>query len=272
MKIALTGATGLVGRALHAGLTRAGHEVTALSRPLFDLGKPPPPLSGHHALIHAGFYHEPGKYRGGEGNDPKTFTRLNVDGTLALLNQAKRDGITTILFLSSRAVYGDYPPGTRLDETMPPRPDTLYGQVKWTIEQALPDFAPNTASLRATGIYGPGENHKWTQLFADFLNGKPITPRVATELHADDVTQAAQILLTQHGHHRLNASDLLLDRHDLLTKVAHLTGCPHPPPPRADASQVSEMNTTALRALGWIPGGTQLLKTSLPALLPPSSL
>lgn len=270
MKIALTGATGLVGRALANGLRAAGHDVTALSRPTFDLAGPIPSLAGHDALIHAGFAHIPGKYRGGEGDDPATFTKLNVDGSLNLFARARRDGVTRILFLSSRAVYGAYPPGTPLHEKLPPRPDTLYGQVKWAVEQALPNYAPHTISLRATGIYGPGPGHKWSALFNDFRAGRPIPPRVATELHADDLTQAANIGLTLPGHHRLNVSDLMLDRHDLLREIARLTQCPHPLPYRADPTQISAMDTTQLRATGWHPGGWPKLIATLPALLPSS--
>lgn len=267
MKIALTGASGLVGRFIAQGVRQAGHTVTPLTRPGFDLGAPPPPLAGHDALIHAGFAHVPGKYRGGEGDDPETFRRLNVDGTLRLLARARADGVAHLVFLSSRAVYGAYPPGTTLHEDLPPRPDTLYGEVKRVIEQALPDFAPHTASLRATGVYGPGAGHKWGGLFADFLRGVPIAPRVATEVHGADLAQAAMLALRAGGHRVLNVSDLVLDRHDLLAEVAQRTGCAHPLPPRAGADTLSAMDCTRLRGLGWQPGGWPLLRRALDAML-----
>ena len=77
---------------------------------------------------------------------------------MRLFEAAREAGVGRVVFLSSRAVYGDYPAGTRLDEDMEPRPDTLYGHVKREGEAALARLAgPGFAgvSLRVTGVYGP---------------------------------------------------------------------------------------------------------------------
>ncbi|WP_136682715.1 NAD-dependent epimerase/dehydratase family protein [Falsirhodobacter xinxiangensis] len=244
MRVAITGGTGLVGRFMVDAARAAGYEVIL---PRFRLGDAV--AIDADALIHCAFAHAPGKYRGGEGDDPEGFRRANVDGTLRLFDGFR--GRT--VFLSTRAVYGDYPAGTVLREDMPPRPDTLYGQVKAEVELHA------TVSLRATGVYGPGPGHKWESLFADHLAGRPIAPRVATEVHGDDLAQAALIALDR-GEGAYNVSDLLLDRHDLL---AELGGTP---PARSDA-KVSEMDCTRLRDIGWRPGGWERLRASLPAML-----
>lgn len=280
MKIALTGGTGLVGRFIAEAARAAGHEVTLLSRTPpagglhYDLCGEVPDLSGHDALIHAAFQHEPGRYRGGEGADPAAFLAANRDGSLRLFAAARKAAVARALFLSTRAVYGDHPPGTVLTEETELRPDTLYGQMKADVEQGLaalssPGFS--TASLRATGVYGPGTNHKWTSLFKTFRAETPIPPRVATEVHGADLAASALLLLNAPAEalkpHAFNVSDLTLDLHDLLAEVARLTGCTAPLPPRADAAQVSAMDCTRLRALGWRPGGWPLLRASLPAML-----
>jgi len=280
MKIALTGGTGLVGRFLAEAARAAGHQVTLLSRSpppdglRYDLAGEVPDLAGHDALIHAAFQHEPGRYRGGEGTDPVGFLAANRDGSLRLFAAARAAGLARALFLSTRAVYGDHPAGTVLTEGLELRPDTLYGQMKADVEQGLaalssPNFS--TASLRATGVYGPGPGHKWTGLFADFRAGRPIAPRVATEVHGDDLAAAALLLLEAPAEalapQAFNVSDLTLDLHDLLAEVARLTGCAAPLPPRADAARVSAMDCTRLRALGWQPGGWPRLRASLPAML-----
>lgn len=291
MRLAITGASGLVGRFIAEEALAAGDEVLSLSRnaPLpgffsapvvhhpWELNGEPPALEGCDALVHLAFRHEPGRYRGGEGRDPEGFRRANLDGTQRLFEAARRGGVHRVLFLSSRAVYGDYPPGTRLAENMPPRPDTLYGEVKWQAEQALaalaaPGFA--TASLRATGIYGPagpGQRHKWTDLFEDFRAARPIAPRVATELHGTDLATAIRLLLTcpanRLGGRAFNTSDIMLDRRELLNEVAQLTGCASPLPPPGDARRVSEMECARLHNLGWQPGGMALLRESLPVML-----
>ncbi|RYH11808.1 NAD(P)-dependent oxidoreductase [Tropicimonas sp. IMCC6043] len=293
MRLAITGATGLVGHFVVEEALAAGDAVLTLARtppapgrfsaPVerarFDLTEDPPPLAGCDALIHLGFSHLPGRYRGGEGDDPEGFRRANLDGTLRLFEAARRDGVERILFLSSRAVYGDYPPGTRLTEQLPPRPDTLYGAVKLQAEQALAKMhAPGlaTASLRATGVYGPpgpGQRHKWADLFEEFRDGRNIAPRVASEVHGADLAVAIRLLLTAPpdllGGRSFNVSDMLLDRRDLLAELAALTGITTPLPDRGNAACVSRMTCTRLRSLGWQPGGIDRLRASLPAMLPP---
>jgi nucleoside-diphosphate-sugar epimerase len=165
-------------------------------------------------------------------------------------------------------------PGATLRETDRVLAGTLYGQVKHATEQMLDAFADQgmrPVSLRATGVYGAapgGGDHKWSGLFRDFLAGETIAPRVATEVHGADLAAAVALLLATPETERLyNVSDILLDRHDLLARVAALAGCPHPPPERADPAPLAVMATDRLRALGWRPGGLARLEADLPALL-----
>ncbi|MGR3593798.1 MAG: NAD-dependent epimerase/dehydratase family protein [Limimaricola soesokkakensis] len=281
MKIALTGASGLVGRFLLRGLASRGHEVATLGRRPVDraewrgwqLGETAP-LDGCDALVHAAFSHLPGRYRGGEGDDPEGFLRLNRDGSLRLFAEAQAADLGRVIFLSSRAVYGDYPPGTELTEDLPPRPDTLYGEMKWAVEQGLSALAGTgfaTASLRATGIYGPEPDHKWRGLFETFLANAPVAPRVATELHGDDLAAAAALLLEVPegplAQRSFNASDITLDRRDLLERVARVAGRGGALPERADASRVSAMRCDRLRELGWRPRGMEGLDAALREML-----
>ena len=291
MKLAVTGASGLVGRFIVEEAIAAGDEVLSLSRTppapgffsapvehrAYDLTAEPPALDGCDALVHLAFLHEPGRYRGGEGADAAGFRHANLDGSLRLFEAARRMGVKRVLFLSTRAVYGGYPAGTRLGEEMEPRPDTLYGEVKLAAEQALaalagPGFA--TASLRATGVYGPagpGQRHKWADLFDDFRAGRPIAPRVATEVHGADLAAAVRLLLTCAPEglsgQSFNLSDIVLDRRRLLSEVARLCKIAAPLPECADASRVSAMDCARLSALGWRPGGWARLTASLPAML-----
>lgn len=266
--IALTGATGLVGQWLRplADLTLGRH---GADRP-FSLTGPAPDLSGVTTLIHAAFTHEPGKYRGGEGSDPDGFVAANLHGTIRLFDAAAAQGVRRIVFLSSRAVFDALPEGTNLPETLPAAPKSLYGQVKQQAEEHLFTLPLTGLSLRATGIYGPQPGHKWTDLFADYLSGKPVAPRRATEVHGADLTAAMRLLLSETtsgtASGPVHLSDILLDRHDLLAEVQALTGCPHPLPERSDAP-VSQLHCDHLRHLGWQPGGMERLRASLPEML-----
>jgi nucleoside-diphosphate-sugar epimerase len=288
MRIAVTGATGFIGHHTVAHLLTHGHAVTALGRrpslhaaaafTPFHLDGPPTDLRAQDVLVHAALSHVPGRYRGGEGDAPDAFLRRNLAGTLRLFEAARDQGVPRILFLSSRAVYGDYPPGTPLHEGLSPRPDTLYGVVKAQAEDALARLAyPElvVASLRATGVYGPpvpGIPHKWTGVLDDFAHGRPITPRAATEVHADDLAEAIRLLATAApaalAPKVFNVSDFVLDLHDLLSDYAALTGIAAPLPPRADPAAVSAMTTERLRRLGWSPSGPARLRETLTALAP----
>jgi NAD(P)-dependent dehydrogenase (short-subunit alcohol dehydrogenase family) len=137
----VSGGTGYVGRFIVEELLAAGHEVTLMgrrppadgffSRPvefrplsLEPDGISPALLEAADFFVHGAFDHVPGKYRSGEGDDPEGFRRRNLDGSRALFEAARAAGVRRIVFLSSRAVYGTYPPGTWLDEKDEPRPWT----------------------------------------------------------------------------------------------------------------------------------------------------
>jgi nucleoside-diphosphate-sugar epimerase len=257
MHVLVTGATGTVGRFVVSALTQAGHRITTLGRGAdvrWTLADPAPRLPPADALVHLALAHVPGAYRGGEGDDPDTFRRLNLEGTLRLFDAA---GDARVVFLSSRAVYGDHRRGETLRETDPPAPDSLYGVVKLEAERAL---GPRGAAIRATGVYG---GDKWQPLFAAYLRGDPIPPRAATELHGADLAAAVLLLLAAPETGAFNASDLLLDRHNLLARVQALTGCPHPPPPCAEGPPPGVMACDRLRALGWHRGGWPRLEAWL---------
>jgi len=220
-----------------------------------------------NAVVHCAFAHQQGRYRGGEGDDPVGFRSANVDASLALANTARQSGVERFIFLSSRAVYDGFPPGSILAEDLHVAPTTLYGEVKRDVETglaALDDDHFKTFCLRATGIYGPGshrQTHKWTSLFESYRLGKPISPRVATELHAADLADAASRLLAIPSSSALsapmimNASDIVLDRHDLLNAYSAATGIAQPLPPRADSAGLNIMTCSRLRAIGWAPRG-----------------
>lgn len=289
----VTGGTGFVGRFIVGRLLAEGHDVAVLgrtaptpgyfSRPVrFFPGTLEPSqdfsaaLANRDFLVHAAFDHVAGRYRGGEGDDPEGFRRRNLTGSLALFRAAKLAGLRRAIFLSSRAAYGGEATGAALSEDMICRPGSLYGQVKLATEEALraitgSDFAP--ISLRVTGVYGPagqGRAHKWTELFADYLAGKPIVPRAGSEVHGDDVAAAVSLALAAPlsavSGRVFNVSDIVVDRHDVLAIVRTMTACAHALPERADAATLAIMTTERLQALGWRPGGWPLFRETVEEL------
>jgi UDP-glucose 4-epimerase len=287
MRVLVSGGTGLVGRYIVDGLLAAGYAVTVGGRrqpePLFF---PAPtiftPLAldpdadqteafdSADAFVHLAFSHVPGLYRGGEGDDPQGFRRLNLDGSVRLFQDARRAGVRRCVFLSSRAVYGDSPVGTLLSEATEPAPTTLYGEVKREAERALfalasPDFA--AISLRATGVYGDLRPNKWDGLFADYLAGRPGPARAGTEVHGRDLALAIRLMLETDAAAvsgaAFNVSDIRTDTHEILEIVRDVMRSRHHLPPPAAHAIAGEMDTARIRALGWSGGGRPLLEDTI---------
>jgi nucleoside-diphosphate-sugar epimerase len=290
MKVLVSGATGLVGRYIVEDLLAAGYAVIVggrhepeagfFSRPVHFVPLTLDPdadqstaFDDAYVFVHAAFSHLPGKYRGGEGDDPDTFRRLNLDGTVKLFETARRAGIRRTVFLSSRAVYGDHSGGQALRETTAAAPNTLYGKVKLDAERALfamaaPGFTG--ASLRATGVYGDLKPNKWDTLFADYVAGKPIPPRAGTEVHGRDLARAVRLMLETEtariGGEVFNVSDIATDTAEILGLLQEATGCSYPLPASPLDAMVGEMETSKIRALGWAGGGRPLLRETVRTL------
>ena len=75
-------------------------------------------------------------YVGESVTEPETYYRNNVEGTLALLSAMRAAEISTIVFSSTCAVYGN-PREVPIGETTPLDPVNPYGETKRAIEQAL---------------------------------------------------------------------------------------------------------------------------------------
>lgn len=262
MRIALTGASGILGGFLLEAARASGHQVVALGADIpWRLGQGVD-LTGFDALIHAAFAHLPGRYRGGEGDDPQGFTAANLTGTRRLWDDSR--AVPRRLFISSRAVFDALPAGTALAEDRSPAPASLYGRVKAGAEAAL--LAQGGAVLRATGLYGPARAaEKWAPLFAQAEAGQPPAPRRASEVHAADVARAALLILEAGAAGAFHASDLLLDRRQLIAARAEAIGRPLPLP-AADEAPVSVLDCRRLASLGWRPGGWPQLGATLAGL------
>ncbi len=296
--VLVTGGTGLVGRFITDELHARGWQVTIAGRNappsgLFpaDIGFCPLDLHpstdyraatrGFDALVHAGFSHRAGRYRGGEGEDVRGFWDRNFLSSLQLFEAAKETGIERAVFLSSRAVYGRQPPGAPLTEETRCHPDTHYGLIKLACEQHLEGIARQTglcgSSLRVTGVYGlSGATNKWKGLIEDYLAGRPVTPRVATEVHGRDVAAAVRTMLEAPpdavSGAVFNVSDLTIDRRDILSPVRDRFGCEHPLPARGDPATLNVMDTSRLSGIGWRAGGRPLFDRSMADILTDQSL
>ncbi len=293
MRTLVSGGTGLVGRYIVNTLLAAGHDVIVAGRspPESQLFSKPVlfrPLSLEDdavpgglfddaiGFVHAAFDHQPGRYRGGEGDDPDGFRRRNLASSVKLFEAARRADVSRTVFLSSRAVYDGLAAVRPLVEETPLSPTSLYGQVKLQCEEALaaltaPGFV--TASLRLTGVYGNLKPNKWDGLIADSLAGKKVPVRAGSEVHGEDVGKAVRLMLEADpgriGRRSFNVSDIVADTRDILSGLG-VSGELLPGP--ADKTTVAVMDTRRIRDLGWQPGGWPLFAATLQSLARDSGL
>lgn len=164
--IALTGATGFIGRHLLADLTARGYKVRVLLRRptalpdgaasavVGDLTRPinmAAALSGVDAVVHsAGLAHA---MSGAPEDDYRT---LNTEATRKLAEAAARARVRRFVFLSSiRAQVGASAPGA-VGEGDEPRPTDAYGRSKLEAERALAETGLDWVALRPVLVYGAG--------------------------------------------------------------------------------------------------------------------
>lgn len=164
--IALTGATGFIGRYLLSELPKRGYRIRMLLRqpslvPLAcasavigDLARPQNTAAAFadaDAVIHtAGLAHTM------SGAPDDDFRVLNTEATIALARAAQRAGVKRFVFLSSiRAQTGPSAPGV-LTEDMEPQPTDAYGRSKLAAEQGLASLDMDWVALRLVLVYGPG--------------------------------------------------------------------------------------------------------------------
>lgn len=306
MRVAVTGATGIVGQFLTRELLLHGHDIKAVvgrSQPspqvgevgdvidwvntdLLDAASCVSLLEGCDSLVHAAFEHEPGRYRGGEGADPVGFWRSNLLGTLRILEAACTTGTERTVLLSSRAVFGGRNEAEDrqqpMDDNAPRRPDTHYGALKLATETLAELYSEAGAcTLRPTGIYGsvlPRERTKWWDFALRVSADSECDSddwRAKTEVHGDDVSKAIMLLLTRPtdqviGRH-FNCSDIAVSEALVVDSLRRIRDGVSPAVSSETRSRqlpaIDPMSCGGLSALGWSPGGWPLFESMLDSLL-----
>lgn len=299
MRIAITGATGFLGRYLVRQLVDAGHQLRCTYRPgsdrtgfekqadaiewvpgsLGDEASVAGLIQGVDAVVHAAVQWEaqltPGR---GTPGGASVFFGTNLIGSLQLFQAAFESGVARCVFISSCSVHDVILDDRPLDESHPLWPRSHYGAHKAALEAFVHSFGLGQGwpicALRPTGIYGlshPARASRWYDLVGQVLRGERIeSPRGGKEVHAADVARAAELLLGVEARRiagqSFNCYDLYVAEEHVARIAKELTG---------SASVISELNrgprhqidTQKIQSLGMTFGGEKLLRQTIQELV-----
>lgn len=115
---------------------------------------------------------------------PLDSDRVNVHGTLMVLEAARREGVRRLLYAGSSSAYGDTPALPKRED-MTPRPLSPYAVAKHTGELYVSVYARlhgiETLTFRYFNVFGPRQNPNGAyaavipRWIAASLEGEPIT-------------------------------------------------------------------------------------------------
>jgi nucleoside-diphosphate-sugar epimerase len=299
MRVAVTGATGFLGRYLVRSLVATGHQLRCWYRPGSDrsgfereagslewlpgqLGDSDTAreLVGHaDALVHAAVQWEGPRNRGrGSHGASDVFLGVNLTGSLQLFQSAFEAGVPRCVFISTCAVHEMILDDRPLDETHPLWPTSHYGAHKAALEKFVHSYGLGQGwpicALRPTGIYGlaqPASSSRWFDLVGQVLRGEPIaSARGGKEVHAADVAKAVDVLLLAAAKtiagQAFNCYDRYVAEQEVARIAKQLIG---------SASSIADLNqgpkhqisTAKIRALGMTFGGEVLLRQTVEELV-----
>ena len=207
--VALTGATGFIGRHLLKELPKRGYKIRVLlRRPTMlpseassavvgDLAAPrnmSDALAGIEAVIHsAGLAH------GMSGIPEDDYRAINTEATVALARAAGRARVRRFVFLSSIRAQSGHVASEVLTEDLEPRPTEAYGRSKLNAERGLADVDIDWVALRPVLVYGPGVKGNMAALVR--LAAKPVPlpfrnlPGRRSLLSVDNLVEAVDTVL-----------------------------------------------------------------------------
>lgn len=204
-------------------------------------------------------------------NQPLFDAKVNILGTIALLEQCREYGVSKLIYASSAAVYGP-PDYLGVDEQHPLRPISFYGISKHTPEHYIEAFAQlygmDFTILRYANVYGIRQDPKGeggvVSIFLDrLLQGQQTVifgdgEQTRDFIYVKDIVSAnlAAIERGSRGIYNIGRNQQT-SVNELLKLMSELCGKPFAPqymPQRTGDIIHSRLdNTAAKEQLGWEP-------------------
>ena len=189
-RIFITGSTGFIGQKLAKNLADEGHEVVALIR---SKAKAKNLEHDRISMVEGDLFAKEALLQGMEGCDEvyhlaafasvwakdNTFERVNIDGTLNILEAAKTQGVKKPLVTSTAGVIGPAIDGP-VNEDTPRKVDffTPYESSKYESELRIKEYVQkgqHVVIVNPTRVYGPGPlnvSNSVTKLVKQYIEGK----------------------------------------------------------------------------------------------------
>lgn len=294
MTVAVTGATGFIGRYIVDTLLENGRDVRAWRRAssnvegfssdvdwiegqLNDATAMTGLLEGCDEVIHSALYHPSGGFQGGEG-DLIDFAETNIMGTLRLMQAAADQGVRRFVFVSTCAVHDEILLDRPLDEAHPLWAKSHYGAHKAALEKFVHSFGLGhglpICAVRPTGVYGvnqPVSSSKWFDLVQAVANGRTVEClKGGKEVHAADVARACHVLLNAEEEsirgQAFSCYDQYISQWDVATIAQELSGS-KAEIIGAQTRPKNQIVNEKIRALGMEFGGERLLRETVQQIL-----
>ncbi len=167
MRAVITGGNGFVGRHLASALRASGHDVTILDRNEVDVSDADAVGAALRAARPEMVFHLAALSHVGESwSDPDAVERVNVGGTVAVLDGSERAGADVVVVVGSAEEYGRVTPDEiPLHEDRPVAPVSPYGRSKAEATRRAVEFATSSRArvvvARPFNHTGPGQAPKF---------------------------------------------------------------------------------------------------------------
>ncbi|PIG91747.1 NAD-dependent epimerase/dehydratase family protein [Gloeocapsopsis sp. IPPAS B-1203] len=210
MKALVTGSNGFTGSHLVQALEQRGAQVVGLVRKSSNLSRLADSklqlvygditdrkalqsaMQGVDTVFHTAAYVELGLV------DDDKMQRVNVEGTLAVMEVAQASGVSKIVYCSTIGIFGDTK-GEVVDETFQRRQtdfSSAYDRTKYQAQQIVDEFASQglpVVSILPSGIFGADDPH-FGPVLQQFLKGRLKLwaggDRITGIVHVDDLVDA----------------------------------------------------------------------------------